>query len=329
MAKAIMALSRHTRPTAQSLGMQCSINVLIISTMKTRFLFTVIFLLIIQEFYGQNYSPLAVEGAHWIVRLDLMETIYPVDGLWEYYSNGDTIINDTSYKKIYYRDLQITENGPPFQATGIYSLFGFVRDDSINKKVYTRVLNTSNDCPANEDYLLFDFNLQIGDTARFCIRPTFYNFIVQDIYTTGEFGFYTKAFMDSEGDQLYEGIGSNYGLFEQMLAPFKKNNEKYILHTFLYYYCRESPCSLLVSSTLFTESSVINFSPNPAKTSISLIGDKKREINSVRIYNQLGQVQLRILGRTEIIDVSKLKKGIYFVELASNENSIIKKLVIE
>ena len=67
--------------------------------MKTKHLFLAILVLLLQPINAQEYIPIAVEGAHWIVRLDYMNTLEPVDDLWEYYANGDTLIDEVLYTK--------------------------------------------------------------------------------------------------------------------------------------------------------------------------------------------------------------------------------------
>ena len=51
-----------------------------------------IFIIIFQfnsEIKSQEYIPLAVEGAHWIVAFNHIDTPWLVDDLWEYYAEGD------------------------------------------------------------------------------------------------------------------------------------------------------------------------------------------------------------------------------------------------
>jgi len=282
--------------------------------------------LFVNNSIAQDYIPMAVEGAHWIVRMDEIETIDPVDGLWEYFASGDTTINSTAYKKIYHRDLVITQSGPPFQAEGPYQLYGFLRDDSVNRKVYAINL-FSGMCPMNREYLMFDFSLEVGDTAAFCMIPDFTNFVIQEIFLSDVLGFSTRVFVGYEA--IYEGLGSDFGLFEDMFAPLKGTKQKYQYHTFLYYYCRESPCMLLVSTSEITQFSPLTISPNPAKDKIYIRGEKIKEINLLTIYNHIGMVELQVAGSTNTIDVSRLPRGMYIVELVSNESKIRKKLIIQ
>jgi hypothetical protein len=295
--------------------------------MKIRILILAISCLFLTQINGQEYNPIAVEGAHWIVSLDDINTIEPVDGLWEYYSSGDTTIDNFIYKKIFKRDLVITQTGPPFQAIEPYQLFGLLRDDTSNKKVFAiQIFENYNTCPLNEEYLLFDFSLNIGDTAVLCILPDYYDFIIQDIYVSNVLDFTTRIF---EGPEMfYEGMGSNYGLFEEMFAPFKKSN-RYIYSTFLDYYCRESPCDLLVSTMNKPESKLIEIYPNPTSHTVFIKSNSLEKIRSISIFNTLGQRVIKNSNSENQIDISTLNNGIYIIEVELNGEILRQRIIKE
>jgi len=293
--------------------------------MKLRFFLLSISIILLQQVYAQEYNPTAVEGVHWVIRYDDNSTFEPVDGLWEYFASGDTIVNGLTYKKILKRDLVITQNGPPFEAEEDYQLFGLIRDDTINKKVYAiQLLENYNFCPVAEEYLLFDFSLNIGDTVNLCIHPDFFDFVIQDISTSTVLGFTTRIFTSWES--LYEGMGSNYGLFEDMFAPFKKN-KRYVYSTFLYYYCREEPCNLFVSTDYHMESKSVEIYPNPTNSVLNITSENENKISRISIYNSLGQKVLEINKSVNQIDLSNLKKGIYFIEFETDGKHIRKKII--
>lgn len=295
--------------------------------MKTRNLLFAISILLLQQINAQEYNPTAVEGAHWIVSVDDINTFEPVDGLWEYYSSGDTLIDDLNYKKIFIRNLVVTQNGPPFQAEDSYQLFGLIRDDTSLRKVYAiQVLENYNTCPLNEEYLLFDFSLNVGDTAELCLLTEYFDFIVQDIYSMNVMGFTTRIFVGF--DTFYEGMGSNYGLFEEMFAPFK-GSSRYVYHTFLDYYCRESPCDLLVSANNITKSQILEIFPNPTSQTIYIKYNKSEKINSVSIYNILGQKKIQINRDINQIDISALENGIYIIEIKLDGQKFRQKIIKE
>jgi hypothetical protein len=293
--------------------------------MKKEIIILTISLLIIRISIAQNYIQMAVPGSHWVVSFDDIETIQPVDGLWEYFASGDTTVNSVIYTKILKRNLVIKQEGPPFQSEGPYQLYGLIRDDTLNRKVYAVQYNNINGCPENEEYLIYDFSLSIGDTMDLCIIPDWNKFVINDIYSAERMGFNTKVYYD--WDEVYEGMGSYYGLFEEMFAPFKKaGSQRYIYHTFLDYYCRESPCWLFVSAPENFESGSIHLFPNPAHDFIYVSNEN---ITAISIFNNVGLELIRKRGDLDKIDVRGLNPGLYIIELTINKTRIQKKIIIE
>jgi len=295
--------------------------------MNKNIFLTVISILSFHFLIAQDYIPIAIDGAHWVVSYDKNETIPPVDKLWEYYSTGDTSINSVNYKKVYKRDLAVTQDGPPFEAQGPYELFGTIRDDSLNRKVYAIQFSSINECPENQEYLLYDFSKSIGDTIVSCIIPDWNEFVINDIYPAERFGFNTRVYFD--WDEMYEGMGSYYGLFEEMFAPFKKaKGHRYIYHTFLDFYCRESPCWLFVSTPEKLASESIVLFPNPALDFI-YISNENDDISSISVFNNVGQEVIRKSGDLHKINVSELNPGLYIIEITLNIKRIQKKIFIQ
>jgi len=68
--------------------------------------------------------------------------------------------------------------------------------------------------------------------------------------------------------------------------------------------------------------------PNPARKEIFVLVENGIIINEVNIYNQIGQKVLHKKRVTNTIDVSKLRQGIYVIELVTNNSKIREKLVI-
>ncbi|HLT50218.1 MAG TPA: T9SS type A sorting domain-containing protein, partial [Aequorivita sp.] len=69
--------------------------------------------------------------------------------------------------------------------------------------------------------------------------------------------------------------------------------------------------------------------PNPSKNILNIQKKSTTEISSVEIYNLLGQVVIAIPSKTEMIDVSSLKAGTYFVKLNSNKGKSYSKFIKE
>ena len=74
---------------------------------------------------------------------------------------------------------------------------------------------------------------------------------------------------------------------------------------------------------------VISLSPNPATTFITINVNGGMPIEEATIYNHLGQKVLVAVLVNNTVDVSKLKPGIYFIEVATKEWRGRTKLIIE
>lgn len=298
--------------------------------MKKLLLFILLFILVytgsISKISAQPYTPMAVEGAHWIIVLHDEQTVIPVDGLWEYYCNGDTIINNTDYKIIYKRDLEVTQSGPPFTGISPYQLAGFIRDDTTARKVYSIdwVTDFFDNCPNGEEYLLFDFSLEVGDSTDMCLYPIIQHEIMSIQYVH-LFNQEVKAFFTNT-DSFYEGIGSDYGLFEEMILV-----EFY--STSLDFYCPDSPCEYLVSARDIVIPEYFKIYPNPASDNINLRFDPRENWQNIHIRNNLGTLIASYYipeGSGDLtINIEGLSSGVYFCGLTSkNKRSPLNKLVV-
>ncbi len=284
---------------------------------------------------SQDYIPLAVEGAQWIIRYDDQYTPPVVDGLWEYYAAGDTCINNECYKKVFKRLLVPTDELPPFEPAGIYELYGFIRDDSIDRKVYAILIDEYFNCPSNEEFLLFDFSVNIGDTVEFCLIPDFIDYVVSSITPGVYLGFETRVFSSNEDPDYdyYEGMGSYFGLFEEMFAPYKSRDNKYVYHNYLYYYCRESPCGLIVSLPENCTTDVyFQISPNPATKILHIRINSPLIGEAILLHNMHGQVVKKVYidsGMQDYkLEINNLPPGLYIATLIDGKQIIDKKKVI-
>jgi hypothetical protein len=85
-----------------------------------------------------------------------------------------------------------------------------------------------------------------------------------------------------------------------------------------------------LSAVLSTDSFNIELSrvyPNPATTEIQITLKNNLQLLKVNVYNQLGQFIKE--SKTNIVNVSDLSKGMYLVEIETNQGKGIKKVLIE
>lgn len=88
----------------------------------------------------------------------------------------------------------------------------------------------------------------------------------------------------------------------------------------------EQECLTIGSSIKITEPEFKIF-PNPTKGKISILSNGYVSIKKVSIYNQLGQIVLQKSNNIEKIDISTFDKGIYIIELLT-DNLIIREILI-
>ncbi|HCU17676.1 MAG: hypothetical protein A2X11_02675 [Bacteroidetes bacterium GWE2_42_24] len=182
---------------------------------KCVFIFFALFFLSISSLFAQdNYIPIAVEGAHYRIRVENTGT-YWTDSTWYGYAlRGDTVINNQLWKKVYHRWFE-DRDGQFFIVWD--SLHAVVRDDTINRKVYSikfRHNPFGYYCPLNEEFLLYDFSVMPGDTLPSCVWG---NFPVHctSIQYYQYFGSNRKCFITDYWEvPAVEGIGTPSGLFE-------------------------------------------------------------------------------------------------------------------
>jgi hypothetical protein len=250
--------------------------------------------------------------------------------------NGDTTINNIAYKK-HYLCYGCVNTMPT-------SLYGFLRDDTLNKKVYGFTTDITS------EQLLYDFSLNVGDTTSvfsFMWGTYGYAFVkVSAIDSILILGQYRKRFaiVDLDGNShplpeyWIEGIGSTFGLFKSgitghppnswgglgvpQLVCFEQND------SLLYHSPNFSSCYTSVGSPSIIKSNSVQIFPNPANDKIYF--SNPSSINRVCLYNNLGQLLQTILYQNnEGIDVSNLSKGLYFYTITTAQKSVNGKFVKE
>lgn len=234
--------------------------------------------------------------------------------------------------------------GPPV----LNSFYGYVFDDTLNRKVYFKYTLPPNYTPATND-LVYDFkNKNVGDTIyTFPTWPSAYRFGINAIDSVLFSGKYHKRYLTTivpshiflTGKQVTftEGIGSSLGAFNYTVNPMGE--------AWSYLLCFSSPtetmsitnhsvyttggsCSNIALGISETTLSTIGIFPNPAADSFIIKGIKTEA--PYLFYNSIGQIQLSgVVKNGEAIKTEALSEGIYFVYIATGQGTEIKKLLIQ
>lgn len=257
---------------------------------------------------AQNVFP--GSNAYW--RIQVQE--YP-SSIKHYYSKGDTTIQDQSYTKVYVDTYFIQDSSFSYQ--GAYRTEG--------ERVYYLEKNSS------DEYLLYDFSLQVGDTLPH--KETERKFLISKIDTIYYYGRLRKRQtfkLAFNTGSIMEGIGSYFGPFGTRY--WDALDSQYTLQCFKEGYdpkrknlvCEDIP---LFISTKEEEKTSIQLYPNPSKGLFTLHNFGTKPM-AVKVYDGKGNlcVELQTSETLLTIDLTPQPKGIYYLKTSEGQ---VAKLVVE
>ncbi len=298
--------------------------------MKKLLFFTVILTAVAFRVAAQEYQyiPFPDSGAVWSEvyspargECDTVVQIYERFAL----SGEDTLINNFTYRKLYiFYDSIFDKNN----ATSI----GGIREDSLKRIYYSgNIVRESKPLKIeNPEILLFDFAVNIGDTIWNGNTNIDRKLIVEDIDTihVGN-SLRKKFFFNYNWVEWTEGIGSNSGLLfaakDFLIGSSSSNslicffqNDTVLFHNEYYNDC--------FPSTVSIESKKLNLgiqvSPNPVSGNNIRFEWKTSEIETVEIYNLLGEpISFVTASGKTFVDypTNKMQPGIYIYK-ATDKN---------
>jgi len=247
--------------------------------------------------FAQTYTPMLENGKIWNMKYETWTVGIPnstVTTNYGYFIDGTTTFNSTTYYVL--RDSR---------NTNVY----YLREDITNKKVY--LYSTTN----STEELLYDFNVQVGDVFNAAkLNPTFTatERTVVAIGTEMKFGINTKVYTlasanNSNCVKIYEGIGFvPEGLVDDPIncTTFDPN----------YRYTLTNINQTLAVDAYSSKSTFFVFYDAAAQ---QLKLNKSNVLFNIKIYSVLGQ---KVLDRSfkSVLDVTQLKKGLYFYNISSN-----------
>lgn len=230
---------------------------------------------------------------------------------------GDEEIDGLQYKKLFRRHFtSVHSNEIAWQI-----LWGYLREDVANKKVFALQLSNLLGCNDNSsEYLLFDFSYVVGDTSQLCIHNDWVHApaVLEEIYYDTLFGEERKLFRFQQIlFHLIEGVGHMRGLMESTLMEESH-------YVFLYDYCRgtDEECGILVKVDEYPGSNYFSIYPNPASDLIYLhFGDIKNQC-VIKIQDVFGRCFLKTYVEDGAVnlDISGVPEGMYFVSIADGNN---------
>ncbi|MBK7410394.1 MAG: T9SS type A sorting domain-containing protein [Saprospirales bacterium] len=209
------------------------------------------------------------------------------------------------------------------------TLHAAIRDDTLQRKVFLYRFNdygtgdTFGNCPLLEEFLLYDFDLEVGDTLPgLCL---FYSglgdVVIDSIYTSEHHDYSLKTFLfhsylgDLQDIEFLERIGfHDSGIFNNDF-PFLSFNP--VLHE----YCIGDDCDYLLSAKEpIGKSTRLRVYPNPATSHIRLALSDYQPGNNHRLHitDSMGKVfldeALSFGESTHTVSVADWPAGVYFIQ---------------
>lgn len=297
-------------------------------------LLSILGLFAIIDIQSQTYVPFPIDSAAWKVNYN-----YQADG-WhsitsKFFLNGDTAINDISYSKLFYLD-----DADNNINNGIY--LGGIRED-LTKKVYFNgklpdfYLGQCEVYPVNTDILLYDFNVNIGDTL-FKNRNTCEVATINSIDSVIHNDSYRKRYEIRVGSTLndysiIEGIGSDKGLLYPLYYWFEWSWELLCFDdNFLT--ATSNNCFLTGIKQVKNNDFYVKIYPNPIteNTKITLPKSYESEIQ-IQILNLQGKTIYSstipvALNHYEINPEIFPGHGLYLIKLQVERYSLTKKIIV-
>ncbi|MFZ1634546.1 MAG: T9SS type A sorting domain-containing protein [Chitinophagales bacterium] len=232
----------------------------------------------------------------------------------------------------------------------LYYIMGsfLMREDTINKKVYAQELAFG-----WPDTLLYDFNLNIGESAAHCAEFSVANLFPDATVTNIDsifIGKYRKRWeikytpLVEEGDSVtywIEGIGSDYGIFTpygswywpdiRRLICYKENDSVLFSDLQFYYDCDGifEDTSINIFENIIEPTFVIQ--PNPAdKLTQIILPNESNVIKQLAVFNVRNQLVFegKFIEDEFNMNCSGFYPGIYFIVITEGQKKYYNKLVV-
>lgn len=252
-----------------------------------------------------------------------------------YYLNGDSIVGNYSYKKVFKRgkvDYQWNA-APPSDMCDTSWLFNdfytLIRQD--NQEVYLCDLN-------GVDTLLYDFDLAVGDTLPITWNQWMDDIVVTTIDSILVGNSYRNIFNLTEvgptSNILIEGIGFDGGLLEMFPFPeFPSFLLCFVLNDTTYYPSYGYPCDLTVDVPVFSNEKEFKWYPNPVINKLTIEFFNPSIIDRIIAFNTGGQeIYLRFEQTNPnkvVVDFLDMRKGLYTLQLNIRNSTSLKLKVIK
>jgi hypothetical protein len=270
------------------------------------------------------YHPFPDSNAYW--NISFTKGMCNGMGGWDYENycilfSGDTLIGNKSYHKIYVPYIQKYITGTCTQ-TNFKGYKGAIRQEIENKKVFFVP-------PSGTENLLYDFNLNVGDTLKGYIRPNWGEAKVIAIDSVMVGSEYRKRwkFYSYYNTYMIEGVGFTYGLIQHYYPVSQTDADYYSIFCFnqngqTLYPIPGYSCTLITSSNLQVQvQDPVRVYPNPSHGPFVVELSGSSGIIELQISDLTGKIFWRKQIRNEsLIKIDKLTAGVYILTSRDIEN---------
>jgi hypothetical protein len=313
---------------------------------KQLYLLIILFVSLFNSAKAQGYIQLINDSAIW----NCLSVV----------SNGPSSANFYPYTRVLQKDSIL--NGITYKVDN-YSPSSFYREDSAHNQVYGRtlVLDSTGSFVLSDELLIYDFNLQVGDTFKVAGIQQMFDTIVLHVSFIDSVidldGNYRKRISLSIIDQLglmktmtwIEGIGAiDFDLFYprdlsiydfhtlNTVYCYQKNNQP--VFEYPYDYWSSSPsvhynCGTITNIGQIEEkNNELQFFPNPVQNelTIQLIAETQKVL-SIQVFDLLGKEQGIKWQKTSLsnakMNTSTLSQGVYLLNVRTEQGIITKKII--
>jgi hypothetical protein len=298
--------------------------------MKKLLLFISVIITISSIAQKSVYYPMPDSNAQWNIHFSQMG--FPGPAREEFYSiiiSGDTLINSLLYHKLVIPFVQSSgKSASPLITPGYH---GAIRQDTLSRTVFFIPPATAT------EQLLYDFNMQAGDTVRGYIETNTYpKDVVASIDSVLVGDNYHKRWNinSSYNISFIEGVGSTYGLIEQSPGGFVDLADISITcfrqNGFTLYPYNATSCDLITSiQPVDNEMDDIKIYPNPSHGSLTVEFDKSLNVEEIRLTDLLGRIILtRQTGNLAKIEIGNLQNQTYILTIIDKDSKATNKKLI-
>lgn len=308
-------------------------------SMKVKLLILFYFVLLISGKSQNDYTAFKLDNVQW----QLMQwNGMPPQSTTTYIYRlcGDTIVKDTTFKKMYLNEYTTPTYNPPGSPPppNAFSFYGFFRQDSVAKRDYFMGLQDTTST------LLYCYNLQVGDTigqalyngsvALGCNKTNTNNLpvlktdtvIIENkkfkVYLTDTTTSYYSPYYPKKGCYIIEGLGHFFGIFNMYSAPFEGGLN-------LQSYAFDTVCNnMQLSGIKILLANNFKIYPNPSAGNVTVKNQSQQNIDEVKVYDTLGNLLYTDKPNSASTTFTLSNAGVYFIETRVGVNKSIEKIII-